>query len=46
MEVERYLHETKNWFFEKIHNIGTLLVILAKKKRGRSKLMKLEMKRG
>ena len=39
------INKTKSWFFEKVNKIDKPLARLIKKKRGRLKSIKLEMKK-
>ena len=44
-EMIARINKTKSWFFEKVNKIDKPLARLIKKKRGRLKSIKLEMKK-
>lgn len=41
---QKKIHETKNWFFERVNKTGIPLARLTKKKKRRLKLLEPEMK--
>ena len=45
-KAKEIVNKTKNWFYEKIHNVDKLLVILTKKKREKTQVTKIRNERG
>ena len=45
-KAKEIVNKTKHWFYEKIHNVDKLLVILTKKKREKTQVTKIRNERG